>query len=251
MHTRKITEQIKQELKQLAAGRNWLDAPLEIRCAALSAEEAIGRPDEMDYPIQRGKETLLEVSFLQSRGQAFSCEVVRDRSYTLAEVLHLSLDSDWKRAVLIATANAVFAEAGKINCTVHCKNKGPKECASRLSEITKDEKVALFGLQPRFLETLHQLGEVRCVDLDPELIGTCPDGIEIEPPEHTRELFNWADRILVTGSATVNDTFDHFLNTDKPTHVFGTTGAAASYIQKLNRYCHADELSPSMAHSVR
>ncbi len=243
MHNQKITEQLKDELKAAARKNNWQHAALEIKCAALTPEEAIGTPEEMDYPIQKGRETMLEVTFMQSRGQAFTREVVRDRSYTLAEVLELELDTDWKRAVLVAAANAVFAHAGLIDCTVHCRNRGPAECAGRLPEITAGEKVALFGLQPRFLEKLCELGEVRCVDIDPDLIGTRKSGIEIEPPEKTAELIAWADRILVTGSALVNDSFDRFLDTGKPTHVFGTTGAAVSYVRKLPRYCNADQVN--------
>ncbi|MDF7800561.1 DUF364 domain-containing protein [Pontiellaceae bacterium B1224] len=243
MQNRKITEELKNQLNRLAIENDWLSRSLKISCAALTAEEAIGTPDQMDYPIQKGRETMLEVTFGEHRGQAFTREVVRNRTYTLHEVLALELDSDWKRAVLIASANAMFTAAGCVSNTVHCRNKGPARCAEHLSEITQNEKVALFGLQPRFLEKLNQLGEVRCVDIDPDVIGTQPDGIEIEPPEHTRELFDWADRILVTGSATVNDTFDRFLDAKKPIHVFGTTGAAVSFIRELPRYCHADELA--------
>jgi hypothetical protein len=246
MQNRKITEELKNKLKQLAIEKNWLTSLLEIRCVALTAEEAIGTPDQMDYPIQKGRETMLEVTFGKNRGQAFTREIVRDQNYTLNEVLALELDSDWKRAVLIASANAMFAAAGHVNSTVHCRNKGPALCAEHLSEITRNEKVALFGLQPRFLEKLNQLGAVRCVDIDPDVIGTKPDGIEIEPPEHTQDLFDWADRILVTGSATVNDTFDRFLDSKKPIHVFGTTGAAVSFTRELPRYCHADELAESL-----
>ncbi|QBG48117.1 hypothetical protein EGM51_12190 [Verrucomicrobia bacterium S94] len=242
MHNQKITERLKDELKTVARKNNREHTALEVKCAALTPEEAIGTPEEMDYPIQKGRETMLEVTFMQHRGQAFTREIVRDRSYTLAEVLELALDSDWKRAVLVATANAVFAHTGLIENTVHCRNRGPAECAGYLPGITMNEKVALFGLQPRFLEKLNALGSVRCVDIDPDLIGTTPSGIEIEPPEKTAELIAWADRILVTGSALVNDSFDRFIDTGKPTHVFGTTGAAVSYVCKLPRYCNADRV---------
>lgn len=237
MHTRKINTLLKDELEKTAVENRWMDTALDVSCAALSVEQAIGTPDEQDYPIQRGKETMLQVEFIGYKGQAFSREVVTNRSYTLKDILALPLDFDWQRAVLIASANAVFAAAGRVDRTIHCKNQEPSECAGCLGEITEGEKVALFGHQPRFLEKLHQLGEVRCIDLDPDLIGTTCDGIEIEPPEHSSDAIGWADLLLVTGSATVNDTFSHFLGTGKPLYVFGTTGAAMSRVLGLTRYC--------------
>ena len=237
MQTTTINEKLKSALAALATEKGWLDDALEVECKALTTEEAIGTPEEQDYPIQRGKETMLQVAFHDSFGQAFSLEVVAHRTYSLNEVLALPLESDWQRAVLIAAANAVFAAAGKIDRTIHCKNQEPKECASCLGEITSGEKVALFGHQPRFLEKLAEFGEVRCVDIDPDLIGTESGGITIEGPEKTDEIIAWAECLFVTGSATVNDTFSMFVDTGKPLHVFGTTGAAMSHVLGLTRYC--------------
>ena len=237
MNRENILDNLKVKLIALAEEKGWLDATLKVECSALSSEEAIGTPLEQDYPIQRGKETMLQVSFLGSKGQAFSREVYQSRTASLQEVLALPLDSDGHRALLIAAANALFAEAGVVDRTIHCRNQEPAECAKLLSEITAGERVALFGLQPRFLEKLKELGSVRCVDIDPDVIGTSPSGILIEPAENTDEVIAWAERILVTGSATVNDTFFKFLDTDKPLHVFGTTGAAVSSLLGLTRYC--------------
>ena len=237
MQIENINDQLIDALRALAAEKGWINDSIEVECKALTTEEAIGTPEEQDYPIQKGKETMLQVAFHDSFGQAFSREVLAHRTYSLKEVLELPLESDWQRAVLIASANAVFAAAEKIDRTIHCKNQEPKECAGCLGEITSGEKVALFGHQPRFLEKLHELGEVRCVDIDPDLIGTTSDGVTIEGPEKTQETIDWADRLLVTGSATVNDTFSLFVDTGKPLHVFGTTGAAMSHVLGLTRYC--------------
>ncbi|MGE4487985.1 MAG: DUF364 domain-containing protein [Kiritimatiellales bacterium] len=233
---------LKTALHDLAEDCALLDDPVLIECSALSVEEALGRPVEQDYPIQRGREVMIQAVFRESVGQAFSRETVC-RTFSLREVLALPMKSDWQRAVLTASANAVFAEAGLIDRTVHCKGQGPAECARCLHEITQNEKVALFGLQPRFLEELKRLREVRCVDIDPDLIGTSSSGVIIELPEKTDELMKWADRLLVTGSATVNNTFGRFLEARKPLHVFGTTGAAMAYVLGLQRCCKADAIA--------
>jgi hypothetical protein len=245
-----MIQTLKAALQEHAGQNGLLNEPLRIECSALTAEEAIGTPEEQDYPIQHGREVMLQAVFRGSAGQAFSCETVQ-RTFTLREVLALPLESDWQRAVLVASANAVFADAGLVDRTVHCKNRGPADCARCLHEITRNEKVALFGLQPRFLEQLTQLGEVRCVDIDHGLIGTVHAAIPIEPPEKTDELIEWADRILVTGSAVVNDTFGRFVGTGKPMHVFGTTGAAVARVLGLRRYCKADSVSSFVNEAFR
>lgn len=211
--------------------------PLKVRCRALSVDEAIGNPQQNDYPIQRGKEKMVQAEFRGHFGQAFSCEISRG-DYTIKDVLALPLDSDWERAVFLSSLNAVYASLGLTDRTIHCKDQEPVECAKKLCELIEPgQKVALFGLQPRFLEKLDELGEVRCVDLDPDLVNERKSGVLIEPIEQAAEVMAWCDVVLVTGSATVNDTFDFFLHCDKPVHVFGTTGAAACCILGLPRFC--------------
>ena len=232
-----INQKLRTVLKQLAEEKGWLSDDIEVECNALSVEEASGTPEEQDDPVRQEKEVMLQVAFHDSFGQAFSREVLARRSYTLNDVLELPLESDWQRAVFIATANAVFAEAGEIDRTVHCPNHKLGGCSDFLGEITSGEKVGLFGLQPRFLEKLAELGEVRCVDIDPDLIGSLHEGIRIEGPENTQDIIDWADRLLVTGSAAVNHTFSSFVDTAKPLHVFGATGAAMCHVLGLPRYC--------------
>lgn len=211
---------------------------LKVRCRALSVDEAIGNPEDNDYPIQRGKEKMVQAEFRGHIGQAFSCEISQG-DYTIEEVLKLPLDSDWERAVFLSALNAVYAALGLADRTIHCKDQEPVDCASKMGDIVASgKKVALFGLQPRFLEKLDELGEVRCVDLDPDLVNEKKCGVLIEPIENSEEVMDWCDMALVTGSATVNDSFDFFLNRDKPVHVFGTTGAATAGIFDLPRFCN-------------
>lgn len=233
-----LFEQLRKAFTATVAQHGLEKEPLRVRCRALSVDEAIGSPEENDYPIQRGKEKMVQAEFCGHFGQAFSCEISRG-DYTLEEVLKLRLESDWERAVFLSALNAVYAALGLADRTIHCKDREPVECASKLGEVVEPgRKVALFGLQPRFLEKLKELGEVRCVDLDPDLVNEKKCGVVIEPVEKSEEVMNWCDMVLVTGSATVNDTFGFFLNRDKPVYVFGTTGAATAGILNLPRFCH-------------
>lgn len=212
--------------------------PLTVRCQALTVDEAIGNPEDNDYPIQHGKEQMVQAEFRGHFGQAFSREISQG-NYTIKEVLAMALDSDWERGVFISAMNAVYASLGAVDRTIHCKNQEPVECAKHLAElVAPGTKVALFGLQPRFLEKLDELGEVRCVDMDMDLVGSPKCGVMIEPVENSEEVMAWCDLALVTGSAIVNDTFDFFLNRDTPVHVFGTSGAASAGMLNLPRFCH-------------
>jgi uncharacterized protein (DUF4213/DUF364 family) len=231
-------EKLMAAFKKTVAEHGLEKEPLKVRCRALTVDEAIGNPEENDYPIQRGKEKMVQAEFRGHFGQAFSCEISQG-DYTIEEVLKLPLKSDWERAVFLSALNAVYAALGITDRTIHCKDQEPIECASKLCELVEPgKKVALFGLQPRFLEKLKELGEVRCVDLDPDLVNEKKGGVLIEPVEKSEEVMGWCDLALVTGSATVNDSFDFFLNRDKPVHVFGTTGAATAGILNLPRFCH-------------
>lgn len=229
---------LKDALRDAAEREGLIHETVQVECAPLTPEEAIGAPEHQDYPIQRGREVMLQVRVRGAIGQAFSRETVQ-RCMTLQQVLDLPLENDWQRAVVIACANAVFALLGLVDSTVHCRDQGPVRCAGKLSALTRGERVALFGLQPRFVEALATLGAVRCVDIDPAVVGTRVAGVAIEPPERTGEVVEWAERVLVTGSALVNDTFTPFLGVGKPLHIFGTTGAAMAHLLELPRYCHA------------
>jgi uncharacterized protein (DUF4213/DUF364 family) len=233
-----LYETVRSSFGRVVARHDLLEETLTVQCRGLSVDEAIGNPLEQDYPIQFGKEQMVQAEFRNSLGQAFSCEV-KQGQYTLREVLTLPLKDDWERAVFIASLNAVFASLGLVDHTVHCKDQEPARCAEHLPEIIPPGcKVGLFGLQPRFLEKLAELGEVRCVDLDPALIGSKKAGILVEDVAQTPAVLDWCDLALVTGSALVNGTFDVFAELTKPLYVFGTTGAGVAQILAAKRFCH-------------
>ena len=228
---------LQQALRELAEQHHLKDETIQISCAALTVEQAIGNPEEQDYPIQKGREFLVEATFHASRGQAFSCEGGNSLR-TIADLCTMKLDTDRNRADFIAALNAVFTHYGLCDRTVHCHDQEPVECAKELPPlIPAGIKVALFGLQPRLLQTLVARDTVRAIDLDPENIGEIRFGTRIEGPEQTDDALEWCDFALITGSCVVNGTLPRFLNIGKPTLFFGTTIAATAAILNLPRFC--------------
>jgi uncharacterized membrane protein YgdD (TMEM256/DUF423 family) len=72
--------------------------------------------------------------------------------------------------------------------------------------------------------------------LDPDNIGTEKRGVRIEGPEATADAIDWADLLLVTGTAIVNGTVGRFL-TGKPVLFYGTTIAGAADLMGWKRFC--------------
>ena len=154
---------------------------IHIRCKALSAIEAIGKPEHHDYPIIKGKEVIVEADFQGVKGQAFTDEF-ENADYMIEDLLTMSLDSNAKRASFISGLNAVFRYLQLCDKTVHCRDAEPEECASHLKErIQPGSKVLLIGYQPRFLETLASTCNLRVIDLDQDNIGFVRPGCLTKP----------------------------------------------------------------------
>lgn len=213
------------------------DERISIRFKALSSEEAIGDPEDRDYPIIKGRERIVEADFKGAKGQAFTDEF-SNADYSIAEILAMSPDSNRKRAHFIAAINAIYKYLGLCDKTVHCRDAEPRECAQdMLQEFKAGKKVLLVGLQPRFLEFLVKDHSVRVVDLDEENIGSEKFGVVIEDSERTDDAIKWCDTVLATGSTIVNGTIDRFINAGKPCIFYGVTISAAAKILGLKTYC--------------
>ncbi len=154
---------------------NLGDEHFKVKSRVLSVEEAIGIPERNDYPIQKGKESLIEATFLSGKGQAFT-DMPQEYDGSLNELLRSNLVTRGDYAVFIAVLNAVLNHLELIINTIHCKNKEPKECAIKLTAYIKEQygnpRIALVGLQPAMLSALSQSFEIRVTDLDVEMIGT-------------------------------------------------------------------------------
>lgn len=205
----------------------------------LSPEEAIGRPDRTDFPLQKGKEVMIQATFKGTRAQAFTDQPGHFQG-TIKEIANLGLQNNFERAVFIATFNAVMRHFGRASNTVHCKDGEPKACAEQLPDFVRERfgtpKIAFIGYQPAMIEKLSQVFSLRVIDLDPDNIGSTRFGLAIEGPEKTEEALLWGDVILATGSTSVNATIASFL-VKKPVVFYGVTIAGPAALYGYVRYC--------------
>jgi len=99
-------DMLKKELEKMAT--QMLDDTVKvISSRPLTPEEAIGRPDRTDYPILKGKEFMIEATFRDAKGQAFT-DMPGNFQSTLQDILDLELKDNFERAVFIAGFNAVM-----------------------------------------------------------------------------------------------------------------------------------------------
>lgn len=232
------------ELLQNKAARIWekaglLQTPITIKARTLSVEEAIGNPEGDDFPLQKGKERLMEAEFQGSRGQAFT-DQFGDFSGSLADVAAMPLANNFRRAVLICAVNATARHLGLCDRTIHCRDKEPGQCAglfgTYLSERFGAPRIAQVGFQPKIIEALAKRFELRVLDLDPDNIGTVRHGAPIEGPQQQDEVLAWADVLVVTGTTLANNSIGGFLG-EKPVVFYGTTIAGAAALLGLERFC--------------
>jgi len=226
---------------RLGREQGFLDARVEVTARPLAPAEAIGRPEHDDYPIIRGRERMMEALFEGAAGHAFTDHPGRF-SGTLAEVLAMPLADNFRRAVFLATANAVARRLGLAQRTVHCKDADLTKCPKELPAFVRAafgaaRRVFLVGLQPRFLETLAEGFELRVTDLDAENIGRKKAGIPIEPAEAAADCLAWCDAVLATGSTLANGSAEALLGSGKPVAFYGVTCAAATALLDLPRFC--------------
>jgi len=231
---------IKERFFNLIKEKDLMSSKVQVVSArTLTPQEVIGKPERDDFPLLKGKEIMLQADFKGSLGQAFT-DMPGNYNGTLQEVLAMPLDNNFKRAVFIATLNAVLRYLNYISKTVHCKDKEPGECAAHLVDYIKERfdnpRIAFIGMQPAIMEALTAQFKIRVVDLDPDNVGQKKCGVLIEDVAHTKEILSWADLILATGTTVVNDTLTPLL-TEKPIIFYGVTIAGVAYLKGYEQYC--------------
>jgi hypothetical protein len=232
-------EIIKKEFLKLVNEKGLQGERVVIRATPLSTEQAIGNPEDRDYPLVVGVERLMQAEFRGALGQAYT-DMYGDFSGTLSEIMEMDLKNNFRRAILIASLNAVMRHLGLITKTVHCKDNQPRECSYELARYIGENygqpKVAMAGFQPRMVEALAKNFELRVTDMDRDNIGKEKFGAKIYDPSHTKENLNWCDIALVTGSTIVNNTLAQF-RISKPVIFYGVSITGAAKLLGLSHFC--------------
>jgi len=233
-----ILAQFIDETKALISRHCLEDEMVSVVARPLTPQEAIGRPVHDDYPLLKGKERMMQATFLNERGQAYS-DHTGNFTGSLYQIMSLPMDSNFHRALLVATANAVLRKIGVIDKSRHCKDRDPERCAAYLKDALEPfsaQRVGMIGDQPRLLEELSRLVEVRVCDRDPDNIGTVKSGIRVEDAAAHEDITKWADLLLATGTTLVNDTIGHFIG-EVPALFYGITISGAATLLGLNHFC--------------
>ncbi|WP_461208532.1 Rossmann-like domain-containing protein [Desulfocurvus sp. DL9XJH121] len=235
-----VLDQVRERAVALWEREGILEESVAVKARVLSTEEAIGNPEGDDFPLQQGRERLMEAVFRGCPGQAFT-DRFGDFSARLADIAAMPLSNNFRRAVFVASLNAVMRSLGQAQGTIHCRDTGPAECAGLLAEhVAKTYgrvKVGQVGFQPAMVQALGRETDLRVLDMDPDNIGQVRRGCLVEGPEATDEVVAWADLLVVTGTTLANDTVDRFLEPGKPLIFFGTTISGAAALMGWQRFC--------------
>lgn len=211
-----------------------------VRAKPLTPEEAIGNPEDKDYPLILGRERMMQAEFRDTCGQAYT-DMYGNYSGKLNEIVGMELKNNFRRAIFISSLNALMRYLGLIDKTMHCKDNEPRECGVKLVEYILAKygkpKIAVVGLQPRMVESLAKSFEIKVTDMDYANINTEKFGVTIQSPQKTKEHLDWCDIALVTGSTIVNGTITNFL-IDKPVIFYGITISGAAKVLGLEDFCY-------------
>ncbi len=234
-----MLETLREKFADIAKENGLESEKVQVVARPLTPEEAIGRPEELDYPLLKGKERLMQAKLKGTPGQAFT-DMFGEYEGTISDILRSELRTNFHRAVFISTLNAAMNHVGLIDKAVHCKDEEPKRCSLELVRYIGEKfgqpKIAVVGFQPRMVEALSKAFRLRVTDLDPDNIGKVKFGVPIEGPEKARDNLLWGDVVLITGTTLVNDSIGEFL-IQKPRIFYGITISGAAKILGLNHFC--------------
>lgn len=243
-----VIEKARELLSKIIVQNDLLDEDVVVSVKPLSPQEAIGNPERKDLPIVAGKERVIEANFRGSLAHAFT-DSPENFHGKLKEVISLELDSNKKRAVFVATLNAILKYLGIIKSTIHCRDQEPDKCgreiAKELKKNSKIKTVGLIGFNPSILDALVQTfgkENVRVTDLNKENVGTEKYGVPVwDGIVMLQRLVSDVDIVLVTGTTFVNGTFDNIFsqicNFGKRYMVYGVTASGICELLNLPRIC--------------
>ncbi|NOZ20146.1 MAG: hypothetical protein GXP25_03555 [Planctomycetes bacterium] len=235
-----IFEQLRTKVSDLVEKYGLNGDAIGVWARPLSPHEVIGNPEEDDFPLVKGRERMMDAVFRGAHGQAFT-DMFGDWQGSVRDLIEMDLVNNFRRAVFVASLNAIMRGLGLAEKTVHCKDGDPRMCGLKcLEEFLSNRDpatVTMIGYHPRIFEQLRKKFMVYVVDLDPENVGSIVGGTKISGIEQTDKCVAKADILLVTGTTLVNGTIGKFLHIDKPTLFYGVTIAGAAELLGLERFC--------------
>jgi len=235
-----IYDSLKQAMIDLIRENRLESDEVIIKARPLTPDEAIGNPEDKDYPLITGRERMMQAEFRDTCGQAYT-DMYGNYSSKLIDIAQMELKNNFRRAIFISSLNAIMRYLGLIDKTMHCKDNEPRECSSKLAEYIMKKyshpRIAIVGLQPRMVESLAKSFEIKVTDMDYANINSEKFGVVIQSPQKTREHLDWCDIALVTGSTIVNDTIKDFM-INKPVIFYGVTISGAAEVLGLENYCY-------------
>ncbi|MBN2238194.1 MAG: hypothetical protein JW712_00335 [Dehalococcoidales bacterium] len=238
--SRNVYDILVEEFQRIVRENNLESEEITVTATTLTPEEAIGNPEDKDYPLITGKERLMQAEFRGHYGQAFT-DMHGNFTGKLIDIAATMPENNFRRAIFISSLNAVMNYLGLISKTIHCKDTEPKLCSQELVSYMQNEydnpKIAIVGFQPRIIEEMSKRYEVRVTDMDENNINSEKFGVLVRSPEFTEENLDWCDLAMVTGTTVVNNTIDQFM-TDKPVIFYGVTISGTAQLLGLKQFCH-------------
>ena len=221
-----------------------LEKPIFIKARVLSAQEAIGNPEEYDFPLLKGKEKIVETNFQGNLGHAFT-DMYGGFQGSLEEVFKMPSSNNYRRALQVASINALARYWGLVENTVHCKDEQPKNCAIKSCEFIQKnyprvKRIAFIGYQPAFVDIFSRKYKMKVLDLDDDNIGKEKFGnLILDGSKDMEGAVSWSDLVIATGSTLVNNTIDEILALAGKDKVifYGVTLSGTAVLLGLNRIC--------------
>ena len=109
------------KLSKLIKEKHLENIDVSVMIKPLTAKEAIGEPGRKDFPIIQRKERVIEAQVLGAKGHAYT-DSPGEFDGKLEQILDFPLTTNKKRAIYLATMNAVLRHLDLCEKTVHCKD---------------------------------------------------------------------------------------------------------------------------------
>ena len=239
-----ILNSAKENIVKRLREENLLNDKILLEAKVLSAVEAIGNPEEYDFPLLKGKEKIVEADFNGHLGHAFT-DMYGGFYGSLEEVFAMDSPNNYRRALQVATINALCEYWGLVDDTVHCKDNQPKICAGKCVEFVEKnypavERIAFIGYQPALIDAFSKKYMLKVLDLDKDNIGEKKFGQTVlDGRTCLKGAVEWAQLVLSTGTTVVNGTIDEIIKAagKKRTIFYGVTISGVAEILGLDRIC--------------